>query len=101
MNARNSLRALSDENGTNGRNIENTPFVSVAPGAWKMVKYGSKRATFACLPNTFEGPRHEGVKPDVFVAPHIFACGDFVRGPYPATLEGAVRSGLQVVRHLS
>ena len=60
-----------------------------------------KRATFACLPNTFEGPRHEGVKPDVFVAPHIFACGDFVRGPYPATLEGAVRSGLQVVRHLS
>ena len=59
-----------------------------------------KRATFACLPNTFEGPHHEGVKPDVFVAPHIFACGDFVRGPYPSTLEGAVRSGLQVVRHL-
>ena len=60
-----------------------------------------KRATFACLPNTFEGPHHEGVKPDVLVAPNIFACGDFVRGPYPATLEGAVRSGLQVVRHLS
>ncbi len=60
-----------------------------------------KRATFACLPNTFEGPHHEGVKPDAFVAPHIFACGDFVRGPYPATLEGAVRSGLQLVRHLS
>jgi predicted NAD/FAD-dependent oxidoreductase len=59
-----------------------------------------KRATFACLPNTFEGPDHEGVKPDAFVAPHIFACGDFVRGPYPSTLEGAVRSGLQVVRHL-
>ncbi len=47
MNARNSLRALSEENGTNGRNIENTPFVSVAPGAWKIVKYGSNRATFA------------------------------------------------------
>jgi len=60
-----------------------------------------KRATFACLPNTFEGPEHEGVKPDVLVAPNIFACGDYVRGPYPATLEGAVRSGLQVVRHLS
>ena len=76
-----------------------------------------KRATFACLPNTFEGPHHEhaehnvfkgydrvgsklGSKPDVFVAPNIFACGDYVRGPYPATLEGAVRSGLQVVRHL-
>jgi hypothetical protein len=60
-----------------------------------------KRATFACLPNTFKGADHEGVKPDVFVAPHILACGDYVRGPYPATLEGAVRSGLQVVRHLS
>jgi hypothetical protein len=60
-----------------------------------------KRATFACLPNTFEGPQHEGVKPDMFVAPNIFACGDYVRGPYPATLEGAVRSGQQVVRHLS
>ena len=60
-----------------------------------------KRATFASLPNTFEGPDHEGVKPDVLVAPNIFACGDYVRGPYPATLEGAVRSGLQVVRHLS
>ena len=60
-----------------------------------------KRATFACLANTFEGPHHVGVKPDVLVAPNIFACGDYVRGPYPATLEGAVRSGLQVVRHLS
>ena len=76
-----------------------------------------KRATFACLPNTFEGSHHEcakhdvpkgpdrvgsklGSKPDVFIAPNIFACGDYVRGPYPATLEGAVRSGLQVVRHL-
>mgnify|MGYP003333627573 CR=1 FL=1 len=85
-----------------------------------------KRATFACLPNTFEGPHHErakpdalegpglvsakadlsegpireGAKPDMFVAPNIFACGDYVRGPYPSTLEGAVRSGLQVVRHL-
>jgi predicted NAD/FAD-dependent oxidoreductase len=59
-----------------------------------------KRATFACLPNTFEGHNQAGVKPDMLVAPHIFACGDYVRGPYPATLEGAVRSGQQVVRYL-
>jgi len=59
-----------------------------------------KRATFACLPNTFDGPHQVGVKPDASVAPNIFACGDYVRGPYPATLEGAVRSGQQVVRHL-
>ena len=60
-----------------------------------------KRATFACLPNTFEGTNQASVKPDMFIAPDIFACGDYVRGPYPATLEGAVRSGLQVVRHLN
>jgi predicted NAD/FAD-dependent oxidoreductase len=24
----------------------------------------------------------------------VLACGDYVQGPYPATLEGAVRSGL-------
>jgi len=59
-----------------------------------------KRATFACLPNTFEGPNQASAKPDMFVAPNIFACGDYVSGPYPATLEGAVRSGQQVVRHL-
>jgi hypothetical protein len=59
-----------------------------------------KRATFACLPNTFEGPDLEGAKPDMLVAPNIFACGDYVRGPYPSTLEGAVRSGLQLIRHL-
>jgi hypothetical protein len=59
-----------------------------------------KRATFACLPNTFEGPDLEGAKPDMLVAPNIFACGDYVRGPYPSTLEGAVRSGLEVIRHL-
>jgi len=60
-----------------------------------------KRATFACLPNTFAGPQHVGVKPGAFVAPNIFACGDYVRGPYPATLDGAVRSRQQVVRHLA
>ena len=59
-----------------------------------------KRATFACLPDTFDGPHQVGVKPDASVAPNIFACGDYVRGPYPSTLEGAVRSGQQVVRYL-
>jgi squalene-associated FAD-dependent desaturase len=44
-----------------------------------------KRATFACTP---------GLKrPPLVVAPGLLACGDYVEGPYPATLEGAVRSG--------
>jgi predicted NAD/FAD-dependent oxidoreductase len=45
-----------------------------------------KRATFACTPAL--------VRPPLAVAPGMFACGDYVDGPYPATLEGAVRSGV-------
>jgi hydroxysqualene dehydroxylase len=45
-----------------------------------------KRATFACTPGLLRPP---GV-----VAPGLWAAGDYVHGPYPATLEGAVRSGL-------
>ena len=40
-----------------------------------------RRATFACTPG-------------------LLACGDYVEGPYPATLEGAVRSGLRAVADL-
>jgi len=52
-----------------------------------------RRATFACTP---------GLKrPSAFIAPGLWACGDHVQGPYPSTLEGAVRSGLEVVDQLS
>ncbi len=44
-----------------------------------------KRATFACTPGL---PR-----PPAFIAPGLWAAGDYVDGPYPATLEGAVRAG--------
>lgn len=44
-----------------------------------------KRATFACTPAL--------ERPGASVASGLWACGDFVAGPYPATLEGAVRSG--------
>ena len=44
-----------------------------------------KRATFACTP---------GLKrPGMQIAPGLLACGDYVAGPYPATLEGAVLNG--------
>jgi squalene-associated FAD-dependent desaturase len=45
-----------------------------------------KRATFACTPGL--------VRPAQAIAPGLWACGDYVDGPYPATLEGAVRSGV-------
>jgi squalene-associated FAD-dependent desaturase len=46
-----------------------------------------KRATFRCTPGLARPPAH--------LAPGLWAAGDHVEGPYPATLEGAVRSGLQ------
>jgi predicted NAD/FAD-dependent oxidoreductase len=49
-----------------------------------------KRATFACLPGL--------LRPAAQVLPGLLACGDYVEGPYPATLEGAVRSGLQAAQ---
>ena len=45
-----------------------------------------KRATFACTPNLD--------RPSQNIAPGLLAAGDYVAGPYPATLEGAIRSGL-------
>ena len=51
-----------------------------------------KRATFACTPGL--------QRPSTVVAGGLLACGDYIAGPYPATLEGAVRSGLAAARHL-
>ena len=48
-----------------------------------------KRATFACIPNL--------KRPSATPCPGITVCGDYVEGPYPATLEGAVISGIQAV----
>lgn len=47
-----------------------------------------KRATFACTPGLH--------RPGPQVLPGLSACGDYVDGPYPATLEGAVLSGTAV-----
>jgi squalene-associated FAD-dependent desaturase len=51
-----------------------------------------KRATFACTP----GLR----RPPPGVSEGLVACGDYIDGPYPATLEGAVRSGVEAARQL-
>lgn len=52
-----------------------------------------KRATLACTPML--------ERPEPWIANHLWACGDYIVGPYPSTLEGAVRSGQQVVTQLS
>lgn len=45
-----------------------------------------KRATFLCTPGLRRPAQH--------IATGLLAAGDYVEGPYPATLEGATRSGL-------
>lgn len=52
-----------------------------------------KRATFACVPNL--------LRPGPEIGGGLFACGDYIDGPYPATLEGAVRSGIQCAKLLN
>jgi len=51
-----------------------------------------KRATFRCTPLLD--------RPPASVAPGLAVAGDYVEGPYPATLEGAVRSGTAAARSL-
>ncbi|HEY1229682.1 MAG TPA: FAD-dependent oxidoreductase, partial [Ramlibacter sp.] len=52
-----------------------------------------KRATFACTPGL--------QRPSIAIAPGLVACGDYVEGPYPATLEGAVRAGHAAIAALT
>jgi hydroxysqualene dehydroxylase len=49
-----------------------------------------RRATFRCTPSL--------KRPGRDVAPGLLAAGDYVDGPYPATLEGAVRAGEAATR---
>ena len=49
-----------------------------------------KRATFACTPGL--------QRPGMQIAPGLVAGADYVEGPYPSTLEGAVRAGVAAIR---
>ena len=51
-----------------------------------------KRATFRCTPRLD--------RPPMRIAPGLVAAGDYIDGPYPATLEGAVRSGVAAAQAL-
>ncbi|URI08970.1 hydroxysqualene dehydroxylase HpnE [Aquincola tertiaricarbonis] len=63
---------------------------ALAPGSFPappmvLRSLAEKRATFLCTPGLD--------RPPADVAPGLWAAGDYVAGPYPATLEGAVISG--------
>jgi hydroxysqualene dehydroxylase len=59
-------------------------------GPWRLVRtLAERRATFLCKPGL--------ARPPTPIAPALAAAGDYIDGPYPATLEGAVRSALQAL----
>ena len=62
------------------------------PGLRAVQTVVEKRATFACTPALARPPR--------VIAPGLQACGDYVAGPYPATLEGAVLHGAAAAQDL-
>ena len=67
---------------------------SMLQGALEPVQVLSeKRATFRCIPGL--------QRSSMSIATGLHAAGDHVVGPYPATLEGAVRSGIEAVRALN
>jgi squalene-associated FAD-dependent desaturase len=53
-----------------------------------------KRATFACTPDLTRPNQQTPL-------PHLLLAGDYTMGDYPATLEGAVQSGLRCAELLS
>lgn len=59
---------------------------------WHQV-IAEKRATFSCEVN-LSRPSHLTPVPNVFLA------GDFIAGDYPATLEGAVMSGIRAAKEI-
>ncbi len=77
--------------------VVNQALTQFPAGTWPQVPevvahFTEQRATFRCEPGAS--------RPPALIGAGLWAAGDFVQGPYPATLEGAVRSGQGVIDRL-
>lgn len=68
-------------------------FPQLAAPLWHKV-IAEKRATFACTPGLKRPPQQTPF-------PGLYIAGDFSEGDYPATIEGAVRSGVKCANLIS
>ncbi len=84
-------KALSEAVARQLAKVFNTP--KLAEPRWSRV-ISEKRATFSCTPGLVRPDNDLGV-------PGLALAGDYTVGDYPATLEGAVRSGIKAAALLS
>jgi predicted NAD/FAD-dependent oxidoreductase len=66
---------------------------SFGPAAAVVHATMERRATFACTPALR--------RPPMAIAPALYLAADYAIGPYPATLEGAVRAGVEAAQALN